>query len=86
MKDIQECIQGMSDSNTFQTGIHCAHAYSSMYFMERSAGLKQRMRHKSPTFIRHFSYGYSTPVQDTEAQNAVHQTAAYISLYCDCKA
>jgi len=87
MKDIQECVKGMTDSAAFQTGIHCAHAYSSMYFMERSAGLKQRaLRHNSPSFVRHVSYGYSTPVQESEAENAANQTATYVNMYCPCKA
>jgi len=87
MKDIQECVKGMSDSASFQTGIHCAHAYSSMYFMERSAGLKQRaLRHNSPSFVRHVSYGYSTPIQETEAENAANQAATYVNMYCPCKA
>jgi len=88
MKDLQECIQGMADSSTFQTGIHSAHAYSSMYFMERSAGLKNRLRHRPDAFVRHVSYGYATPIQDCEAQNAIDQTRVYISSYCDvdCKA
>jgi len=86
MKDLQECIEGMSDSTTFQTGIHCAHAYSSMHFMERPAGLKQRLRHKPPSVVRHLSYGYSTAVQDSGAKNAEHQAATYVRSYCDCKA
>jgi len=85
-KDLLECVKGMSDSTSFQTGIHCAHAYASMYFMERSSGLKQRMRHRPSNFVRHVSYGYSTPVQETEAQNAENQTATYINQYCPCKA
>lgn len=86
MKDLQECIQGMTDSSAFQAGIHAAHAYSSMYFMERSAGLKNRSRHRPGSFVRHVSYGYATAIQECEAQNATDQTRVYLSSYCDCKA
>jgi len=39
--DLQDCIKGMSDLSSFQTsGVHAAHAYASMYYMERSSGVE----------------------------------------------
>jgi len=88
IKDLQDCVKGMSDRVAFQTGIHTAHAYSSMYFMERSCGLKNRHPHRQVTeeLMRHVSYGYSTSFQDAEAQDAEHQAMDFMSNYCDCTA
>ncbi len=36
-KDLKECANGM-DHTTFSSGMHYAHAYSTMYYMERSTG------------------------------------------------
>jgi hypothetical protein len=38
VKDIKECLCGMRDYESFVVGIHCAQAYSEMYFLERSTG------------------------------------------------
>jgi len=40
MEDLKECQLAMRDSNAFQTGIHIAHSYASMYYMERSSGVE----------------------------------------------
>jgi len=85
VKDLQECMDGMTDTVSFHTGIHSAHAFSSMYFMERSAGLKNRSRHR-PAYVRHLSYGYATAVQEYEAQAASEQTRVFIGTYSGCKA
>jgi len=55
--DLQECIKAMTDANSFQNGIHFAHACSSMYFMERSTGLSNRVDRNH--FVRHVGYGYA---------------------------
>jgi len=79
IKDLNDCIEGMRDVVSFQKGIHTAHAYSSMYFMERSTGLglkkhletcRSSLRASQGKLRRHLGYGYSTKIQDHEARNA----------------
>lgn len=87
VKDLEDCVTGMSDRVSFQTGIHTAYAYSSMYFMERSCVLKSRRRtHTNEELMRHVSYGYSTSFQDAEAQVAREHAMDCVSNYCDCTA
>jgi len=42
--DLKECKLGMMDLNSFQLGMHIAHSYASMYYMERSSGIEIRKR------------------------------------------
>lgn len=43
VQDLAECQKCLSDAQALKTGIHQAHAFASMYFMERSAGLAGRV-------------------------------------------
>jgi len=43
VEDLKECAVGMEDMETFSSGIHYAHAYSTMYYMERSTGSSNLM-------------------------------------------
>jgi len=82
-KDLNDCAKNMSDVTTFKKGVHFAHACSSMYFMERSTGLKSVLQSNpslSTSNIRHLSYGYTTPEQECEAQKALQHTLAYFSI------
>jgi Mg-chelatase subunit ChlD len=72
VKDIKECLRGMRDYESFVTGIYCAQAYSEMYFLERSTGSKHLR--KVVDGERHSSYGYTTFVQEQEAQMAMTHT------------
>jgi hypothetical protein len=45
IEDLNDCIMGMMDINSFQSGVHSAHAYANMYYMERSTGVELR-KHK----------------------------------------
>jgi len=72
--DLNDCATGMSDVATFRTGIHFAHACSSMYFMERSTGLRPIALHG---IVRHFSNGYTTLEQHNQRQKALLHTLAY---------
>jgi len=47
IKDLEDCIVGMNDLITFQKGIHSAHAFAAMYFLERSSGVMNALRKKS---------------------------------------
>lgn len=38
IEDLQECAFGMSSAENFACGVHYAHSYAGMYFMERSTG------------------------------------------------
>jgi len=42
--DLEDCVNGMNDLMTFQTGIHSAHAFVSMYLLERSSGVMNTLR------------------------------------------
>ena len=53
VEDLKECALGMENNEVFTMGIHYAHAYSTMYYMERSTGssnlkgvLKEEAREK----------------------------------------
>jgi len=70
--DLRECQKGMTDANTFQTGMHFAHSFSSMYFMERSTGLD---RFHNLFQQRHIGYGYTT----SEQARAINCQQSHIS-------
>jgi len=77
--DLNDCINNMRNPEVFETkGIHIAHAYASMYFMERSAGTAFRSR---DGMGRHIGYGYVTQDQATEAKQALNHAQRYVSAY-----
>jgi len=57
----------MQDITSFQTGIHIAHSYASMYYMERSSGveIKKLMNNLE-------AYGYLTEEQINEIQDTLN--------------
>jgi len=59
IEDLEDCKIGLSDFTSFQTGAHSAHAYASMYYMERSSGVELR-KYKKTNHIDHNLYGYLT--------------------------
>jgi hypothetical protein len=75
--DLSDCACGMTDVASFRKGIHFAHACSSMYFMERSTGLRPISPHQGS--VRHLSNGYTTQEQHNEAQKAVKHTLSYLN-------
>jgi len=78
IEDLEDCITGMTDSNSFQNGIHSAHAYASMYYMERSSGVEIR---KQSVTIDNIAYRYVTDIQ-IEGQDQFCQFApTYLSKY-----
>jgi hypothetical protein len=78
--DLSDCANGMTDAESFRKGIHFAHACSSMYFMERSTGLRSVARDSAP--VRHLGNGYTTVEQQHEAQKALRHTLAYLNTAC----
>jgi len=78
--DLADCAAGMADADSFKKGIHFAHACSSMYFMERSTGLRSVFRDSTP--VRHLGNGYTTLEQQHEAQKALRHTLAYLNTVC----
>jgi len=77
--DLRDCIFHMSTPEVFETkGIHLAHAYASMYFMERSSGTSIRAK---DGLSRHFGYGYVTADQASEAKQARNHAQRYVSAY-----
>jgi len=62
IEDLIECKLGMTDLNSFQTGVHAAHAFASMYYMERSSGVELRKRKTNNHYDNH-AYGYLTGSQ-----------------------
>jgi len=82
VSDLNDCIQHMTSTELFETkGLHMAHAYASMYFMERSSGVTRRLRDSKNAPVRHIGYGYVTQDQETEAQNALDLTRRYVNSY-----
>jgi len=70
MEDLRDCMNGMQDLGTFQSGVHSAHAYASMYYMERSSGVELRKQLNSTMNNNNqngldmvMSYGYLTETQ-----------------------
>jgi len=68
IEDLEECKQGMQDVSSFQTGIHIAHSYATMYYMERSSGIEvKKYLDINPDLLMlnldHYSYGYLTMYQ-----------------------
>jgi hypothetical protein len=86
-KDLRDCSNSMTDVNAFRKGIHFAHACSSMYFMERSTGLKSVLQANPNATVplRHLSYGYTTPEQESESLKALKHTLAYLSMTSTCE-
>jgi len=78
--DLGDCANGMTDVASFRRGIHFAHACSSMYFMERSTGLRSLFR-DGVVAMRHLGNAYTTPEQQMEAQRALSYTlrSAYVT-------
>jgi len=68
IKDLRACMNGMSDPKSFSTGIHSAHAYSAMYYMERSTGSKNLNKKSSDQ--RSSGYGYVTEQQEKVSRDA----------------
>jgi len=74
----------MNDLISFQTGIHSAHAFASMYFLERSSGVMNALRKNllnSPKEIRQIGYGYLTDEQIDGTCNANNITMGYLDIY-----
>jgi len=80
VSDLADCLAHLSDAKAFKTGMHAAHAYASMYFMERSAGLASRLGLRQSQ-MRHIGYGYVTPEQESKQHEAVSYCNAYTSDY-----
>jgi len=97
VEDLKECAVGMEDMEAFSSGIHYAHAYSTMYYMERSTGSSNLMGVKRSNYQdqiieeieadyrkrRNIGYGYVTYEQEEEASKAVKQTAVFVTGYLD---
>jgi len=84
MEDLKECQLAMQDSNAFQTGIHIAHSYASMYYMERSSGIevKKYFEVQSKNISQDLEdYGYLTGEQTYLVKDIVN-TEKTDSLLC----
>jgi len=95
VEDMREVALGMENAEAFIPGIHYAHCYATMYFMERSTGsanllgirnvveehvLSEVIKHEKR---RHQGYGYTTLAQEEEAIKAKIETSAYLNGYLD---
>ena len=99
MEDLKECAVGMEDNDSFSMGIHYAHAYSTMYFLERSTGSANLKGVRKASLLemgtslvepdhqikkrRSQGYGYITYAQEEEATLAQHQTKLFVTAYLD---
>jgi len=84
IQDLEDCINGMNDLLSFQTGIHSAHAFASMYFLERSSGVMNALRKNlitDPKDIKQVGYGYLTDEQMDGSSQASNIAAGYINKY-----
>lgn len=84
VNDLEECAKGMKDRNAFASGIHYAHAFSTMYYLERSTGtsnLNGVERFIEDEKKRNLGYGYKTSEQEIGASMAVQETRNYLSDY-----
>jgi len=87
--DLKEVSEGMEDSNAFTSGLHYVHAYSTMYYMERSTGTTNLMgvqQQLSQVTVKKFTkrnigYGYKTKDQEEGAKGAVDKQKHYVSGY-----
>jgi len=71
----------MNDLITFQTGIHCAHAFASMYFLERSSGVMNALRKNlfsDLSDMKEIGYGYLTDDQLDGTNNASEKCSQYL--------
>jgi len=81
IEDLDDCLDCMKDLNSFQMGVHSAHAYASMYYMERSSGVELR-KQKKTSQLDIDNYGYLTDSQ-IEVQYQFYEKAPnYLSMYC----
>ena len=99
ISDLKECAEGMENPHIFSTaGIHYAHSYSTMYFLERSTGawnlrglkvilndqlLQQQQQLLSEQKKRHAGYGYVTEKQEQLAKKAVNEVTHYVQGYLE---
>jgi len=85
--DLTECMEGMEDLETFSSGIHYAHAFSTMYYMERSTGTSNLLgvdKQVKKREKRHTGYGYVTYAQEAEGIKAKHEvTNNYVTGYLE---
>jgi hypothetical protein len=91
--DLKEVSDGMEDSQAFTSGVHYVHAYSTMYYMERSTGTSNLLgvqaaetenevnNNNKREKKRHVGYGYKTKEQEEGAKGAVDKQKHYVSGY-----
>jgi len=81
IKDLEDCIVGMNDLITFQKGIHSAHAFAAMYFLERSSGVMNALRKNlfcEFNNMKEVGYGYMTEDQVVGTNNATKICSKYL--------
>lgn len=88
INDLKECADGMIDSQTFSSGIHYVHAYSTMYFIERSTGTANLLGISTGSTLLHekkrnLGYGYRSSEQVKGATVALEEARHYVSGYLD---
>jgi len=86
VEDLMECKLAMLDSHAFQIGVHIAHSYASMYYMERSSGVEVKkfldVQSKNQEFDLE-AYGYLTEEQTDLVQDIknTEKTDCLLSRY-----
>jgi len=58
VRNIVQCIQAVKDIKTFEKGIHEAHAFSSIYFMEKTD------KSELSLYLNHIEDGYLPHEED----------------------
>jgi len=85
IEDLEECNRGMNDLISFQKGIHSAHAFASMYFSERSAGviyaLRKNLLGNNHLLASENGYGYLTDEQIKGFCRAYDHCSQFLDQY-----
>lgn len=87
IEDLKECAEGMENYESFISGVHYAHAYSTMYYLERSngslnlSGLKENQKRTKRK--RNIGYGYKTKIQEQQSTKAIVDTKGYVNGYLE---
>jgi len=81
--DLKEVADGMEDSSVYASGIHYVHAYTTMYYMERSTGTANLhgVAETEKEKKRNAGYGYKTKEQEEGSQEALGKQQHYVSGY-----
>jgi len=92
VRDLKICSGILSEEKSFLKGVHFAYAYSTMYMMERAAGVASFDSSLLTPFAKEevikskkqvHGYGYTSWVQEEESKQACAEVKKYIHNYME---